>query len=257
MLNKIVQKKYKEVEAAKGKLPITIIKDNLETGSHNFYNALRQKDWSLIAECKLASPVKGNFHPGRKVADLAALYNSNGATALSVLTDCHFEGSLEDIGAAKKVCSLPILRKDFVVDVYQIYEARSVKADAILLIAAVLTDDEMTSCLKVAEDLGMDCLVEVHTLEELQRVLKTPAKIIGINNRDLTTFTTNIHTTHRLMQECDSEKLIISESGVRTKEDALLLKSWGVKGILVGEGLVTAPDIALRTRELALAIAEK
>ncbi|CUH96982.1 hypothetical protein P22_3108 [Propionispora sp. 2/2-37] len=257
MLNKIVQAKYKEVEAAKIKLPLSNIRDNVEAGSHVFYNVFMQKDWSLIAECKLASPVKGIFHPGRTVADLAAIYNANGATALSVLTDCHFEGSLDDIGEAKKVSSLPILRKDFIVDIYQIYEARALKADAVLLIAAVLADDEIISCLKVADELGMDCLVEVHTLEELQRVLKTPANIIGINNRDLTTFTTSIHTTHELMQECETGKLIISESGVRTQEDALLLKSWGVKGILVGEGLVTAPNIALRTRELSLSTVQK
>ena len=252
MLKGIVEKKYGAVAAAKAERPLAKLMPKIVPGQHVFRQALKGSGWSLIAECKLASPAKGIFAAGRKVADLAAIYGENGATALSVLTDMHFKGSLADLAAARKVCKLPILRKDFVVDVYQLYEARAYQADAVLLIAAVLADDLLQECLTVAAELGLDCLVEVHTSEELARVIKLPVEIIGINNRDLTTFKTNIVTTQELMKQCRPEQLLISESGVRSAADAELLKSWGVNGILVGEGLVTAPDIAAMTRALAL-----
>lgn len=251
MLDGIVKEKYKEVAQRKLEKPLADFQSNLKKGTQRFKQALLARGWALIAECKQASPSKGVFAHGKSVEQLAEIYAKNGADVLSVLTDKHFNGSLSDIAAAKAVCDLPILRKDFVVDTYQIYEARAVEADAILLIAAVLSDEEMITCLEIVKSLGMDALVEVHTLEELERVLKTPAEIIGINNRDLKVFKTNIHTTQKLLAYCQG-KFVISESGIFTAEDALLVKSWGAKGILVGEGLVTAPDIAARTRELAL-----
>lgn len=252
MLEAIVREKYKEVTEAKVQRPLESFIKEIQPGKNRLRQSLTLSNWALIAECKLASPVKGTFRQGRKVGELAAIYAANSATALSVLTDKHFCGSLDDIAAAREVCSLPILRKDFIIDPYQIYEARFAQADAILLIAAILSDDQLRDYLDLAHELGMDCLVETHTLAELKRVLATSAFIVGINNRDLKTFTTDINTTHELLSYCNSERLVISESGVRTAADAMQLKAWGVKGILVGEGLVTAPDIAAKTRELAL-----
>jgi indole-3-glycerol phosphate synthase len=251
MLEAIVREKFKEVAEIKKLQPVEELQKNIKKGLHRFKNALTKREWALIAECKQASPSKGTFTHGKSVGELAAIYAKSGADVLSVLTDKHFNGKLADIAAAKAVCDLPILRKDFVVDTYQIYEARAVEADAVLLIAAVLSDAEILKCLELVKALGMDALVEVHTLEELERVLKTPAEIIGINNRDLKIFKTDIHTTQKLLAHSQG-KFVISESGIFTAEDALLVKSWGAKGILVGEGLVTAPDIAARTKELAL-----
>lgn len=251
MLAAIVREKYKDVAAIKAEQPLIDWQGQLTVGTHRFKAALTARPWALIAECKKASPAKGVFPHNKEVGELAAIYANNGADTLSVLTDKHFNGTLADIAAAQAVCDLPILRKDFVIDSYQIYEARRVKADAVLLIAAILTDEQLCTYLEVAHSLGMDCLVEVHTQEELERVLRTPAEIIGINNRDLKSFVTDIRTTEKLMPLC-AGRFVISESGVRTADDAQLLQAWGAKGILVGEGLVTAPDIALRTRELAL-----
>lgn len=252
ILDEIVAEKRKDVAAAKEQRSLKSIVDVITPASHRFFQAITCADWALIAECKLASPTKGTFPHGKTVGELAGIYAAHGATNLSVLTDKHFNGCLEHITEAKKACQLPVLRKDFVVDPYQIYEARTVDADAILLIAAVLSDAELVECLQVADELKMDCLVEVHTLTELNRVLKTSAQLIGINNRDLNTFVTDINTTKELLAECDKGRLIISESGIKTADDALALKSWGVKGILVGEGLVMAGNIPARTQELAL-----
>ena len=150
------------------------------------------------------------------------------------------------------VSQLPVLRKDFIIDEYQLYEARWAGADAVLLIAAILSDTELDRFLAVADMLGMDCLVEVHSLEELLWVQKTTAKLVGINNRNLKTFATDLGNTFALLPYADCERLIISESGIYSKEEAKRLEMVGVRGILVGEGLVRAPDIAARTRELAL-----
>ncbi|HWR39047.1 MAG TPA: indole-3-glycerol phosphate synthase TrpC [Patescibacteria group bacterium] len=252
MLEKIVAKKYLEVAERKEKRPLNEFVPAIVPANHAFQQALSKAGWGLIAECKLASPSKGVLSPHRTVPELAAIYAANGATALSVLTDIHFQGTLQHIAAVKAVCGLPVLRKDFVVDLYQVFEARAAQADAILLIAAVLTDPMLKECLGQAQELGMDCIVEVHSREELKRVLALPAPLIGINNRDLTTFKTDIVTTRRLLDQTPSDRMIISESGVKSKADALQLRSWGAQGILVGEGLVTAPDIAAKTRELAL-----
>jgi indole-3-glycerol phosphate synthase len=251
LLDGIVKEKYKDVAQMKQERPLNTFRNEIKQGAHRFREALLARDWALIAECKQASPSKGVFTHGKSVKELASIYAKNGAAVLSVLTDKHFNGSIEDIAAAKEACDLPILRKDFVVDTYQIYEARAAEADGILLIAAVLNDEELIECLSVVKDLGMDALVQVHTLEELKRVLKLPAEIIGINNRDLKVFKTDIHTTEKLLMYAQ-DKFVISESGIFTACDALLVKSWGASGILVGEGLVTSPDIAAKTKELAL-----
>jgi len=186
------------------------------------------------------------------VPELARIFTDNGATGLSVHTSAPFQGKLTDITAVRAVSPLPILRKDFIIDEYQIYEARAAGADAILLIAAVLTDAELNQFLSIATRLGMDCLIEVHSLPELERVKDTSASLVGINNRDLTTFTTNITNTFSLLPHCEPHWRLISESGIRNRSDASQLKQAGVHGILVGESLVKAVDISAHCRDLAL-----
>jgi indole-3-glycerol phosphate synthase len=252
MLNGIVAKKRQEVKRRKQEKPLVDFKEDITKGSFTFYQAIEQAPWALIAECKLVSPVKGQLCAKYTETELAKLYAANGAIALSVHTDQHFKGKLENIAAVRAVTNLPILRKDFIVDTYQIYESRLVGADAILLIAAVLTDEELEEYLEIAKELGLDCLVEVHTLEELLRVQKTSAALVGINNRNLKTFTTNIGNTFALLPYCSSNLVLISESGIKTGEDAKKLQEAGVKGILVGEGLVSADNVGFMTQEMAL-----
>jgi len=250
-LNKIVLEKRQEVASSKVSTPLSDIGNSLQSGNFAFARAIRSSDWALIAECKLASPVKGRLCSSHSVPELARLYTENGATALSVHTSRQFCGSLEDIAKVRAVSDLPILCKDFIIDDYQIYQARQAGADAVLLIAAILTDYELGRFLAIAQWLGMDGLVEVHSSQELDRVQQTGAELVGINNRNLQTFVTDIAATFALLPYCDSRRLIISESGINSGQEAGRLKQTGVRGILVGEGLVTAADIAGRTRELA------
>lgn len=253
MLAAIVAEIRREVAARKQIRPVSAIAREITPGAAAFAKALRAADWALIAECKLASPAKGLLSGRHTVPELARIYTAGGAAALSIHTSAPFRGRLEDIAAVRAVSPLPILRKDFIIDEYQLYEARWAGADAVLLIAAILTDVELARFLALAGELGLDTLVEVHSLEELQRVQRTPAPIIGINNRDLTTFTTDLATTFALLPHTDSRRLIVSESGISGGQDARRLKQAGVRGALVGEGLVTAGDILARTRELARA----
>ena len=214
--------------------------------------AMQIADWTLIAECKLASPAKGQLCESLSVPELAKIFTDNGASALSVHTSAPFKGKLSDIAAVRDVSPLPILRKDFIIDEYQLYESRAAGADAILLIAAILTDAELNQFLATANRLGMDCLVEVHSLAELERVKSTSASLVGINNRDLNTFTTDIANTFSLLPHCDSRWRLISESGIGSRSDAMQLKQTGIDGILVGESLVKAADISTHCRDLAL-----
>ncbi|SDE16171.1 indole-3-glycerol phosphate synthase TrpC [Sporomusa acidovorans] len=251
MLAKIVQQTRKAVAAAKIGRPIAGLGE-IMPGCFAFSSAVSRKDWTLIAECKLASPAKGRLCSRYTVIELAQIYASQGAAALSVHTNAAFCGSMDDIMRVKANVELPVLCKEFIIDEYQLYAARAAGADAVLLIAAILSDGELVRFLQIARKLGMDCLVEVHTLAELKRVQQTDAGVIGINNRDLQTFTTDIEQTFRLLPYCEPGRLIISESGIKDGHDAEKLKSAGVNGILVGESLVTADNIAAKTWELAL-----
>lgn len=252
MLKKITEHKRQIVADAKQERPLTDLLKNIIPGSFSFGKAIQKSEWTLIAECKLASPAKGPLCTDYSVPELAKVFTANGATALSVHTDMHFSGRLEDIAAVRAVTQLPILRKDFVIDEYQIYEARVAGADAVLLIANILSDDQLKEYLAIAYELGMDSLVEVHTLEELERVQQISAPLVGINNRNLQTFRTDIQNTFDLLPYCDKHRQVISESGVSTGLEANRLKQAGVRGILVGEGLVKASDIGSKTRELAV-----
>ncbi|PKM44582.1 MAG: indole-3-glycerol phosphate synthase TrpC [Firmicutes bacterium HGW-Firmicutes-8] len=207
---------------------------------------------ALIAEIKKASPSKGlireDFDPG----EIARIYSTSGASAISVLTDKEFfQGSPEYLSTARSVSKLPLLRKDFIIDPYQIYEARLLGADAILLIMAVLTDREAGEFQGIAAGLGMDCLVEVHTADELKRALALDAQIIGINNRNLQTFKTELETTFRLREMISDPNItVVSESGINTRDDVLKLKEHDVHAMLVGEALMRESDIAKKVAEL-------
>ncbi len=257
MLNSIVDQTRQAVALAKQNKPLTLIKQDIVAGNYAFSAAIKQRDWTLIAECKLASPAKGTLCADYSVPELARIFAVHGAAALSVHTNAAFRGSIDDIARVKQMVDLPVLCKEFILDEYQLYAARAAGADAVLLIAAILAADELVRFIEIAAGLGMDALVEVHTLPELQQVQQTAAKLIGINNRNLETFTTSIEQTFTLLPYYEPERLLISESGIRAGQDALRLKQAGVNGILVGEGLVTAGDIAAKTRELALLSAKE
>ena len=213
----------------------------------DFYTALKSYGVSLIAECKKASPSKGLMVPDYNPVKLAKTYMQAGAKAISVLTDGrHFQGSLEDLRDVKEVVkkkNVPVLRKDFTFHPYHIYEARAAGADAILLIASVLGDSEVKSLLDLTHKLGMNALVEVHTAEELERMLPLGPRIIGVNNRNLQTFKVDFANTARLRQMIPADVVTVGESGLKTEADVKEMLNIGVDAILVGETLVKSKDV--------------
>jgi indole-3-glycerol phosphate synthase len=217
----------------------------------DFAASLQGDSIRLIAEIKRASPSKGLLCPNLVASSLARTYSRSGAAAISVLTESdHFQGSFADLEAARMEVDLPLLCKDFVVDHYQIYEARAHGADAILLIAAILTQHELKVLLETTHSLGMVALVEVHNRYELTRVLKLSPGIIGINNRNLADFSVDLETTLKLRPLIPEDVLVISESGIHTHDNVLRLQEAGVNAILVGEALVTSNDPAAKINEL-------
>lgn len=196
---------------------------------------------ALIGEYKRRSPSAGRLGGEAGPAETARAYEALGAAALSVLTDAeYFGGALGDLGAARSACTLPVLRKDFIVEAVQVYEARAAGADAILLIVRILDDARLADLRQVAEGLGMDVLVEVHDGAELERALASGAKLIGVNNRDLATFETDLAVTHRLAPSIPPERTLVAESGIRTGMEVDALGAAGVDAILVGETLMRA-----------------
>ncbi len=222
----------------------------------SFFNALHGdggQTLALIAEIKRASPSAGLIASDFDPAAIATRYEDAGANAISVLTDePFFQGHLDHLVAVRAAVDLPILRKDFVLDEVQIYEAAAVGADAILLIVAALTQDELVRLLDVATLCQLDALVEVHTLEELDRALDTDARIVGINNRDLTTFKVDLATTETLSEQVPPGVLLVSESGIRTADDSRRLRACGAEAILVGEALMRSDDVARQAAALKL-----
>jgi len=255
MLNKIIAKKREEVEQRKRSLPVSTLKERItrQKGPLDFALALSGDSTRLIAEVKRASPSRGllcpNFHP----VELAKTYAQGGAAAISVLTEVnYFEGSIDHLAAIREEVKLPLLRKDFIFDQYQVYESGAYGADALLLIAAILSQEQLEELLSLSRSLGLSCLVEVHDEAEVKRALLSGAKIIGINNRDLNTFTVDINTTRRLRPLIPQGRVVVSESGIRSRGDIEKLKGWGVNAVLMGEILVTADDIPTKMRELIL-----
>jgi len=217
-------------------------------------SALCGDDVKLIAEVKKASPSRGIIRPDFDPVEIAKVYAANGASAISVLTEAkYFKGSLNYLKEIREALGderLPLLRKDFIFDPYQVYESRAYSADGLLLIVAILTPERLDELIGLSHDLGMSCLVEVHNKTELETALKSGARIIGINNRDLNTFDVNLSTTERLRPLIPPDRIVVSESGIKNRSDMEKMKKWAVDAVLVGEVLMSAPDIAAKMREL-------
>jgi indole-3-glycerol phosphate synthase len=217
-----------------------------------FSEALVRPGLSLIAEFKRRSPSAGEISTAATVAEQVGAYERGGAAALSVLTDApHFGGSLDDLRAARAACSLPILRKDFIVDAYQLYEAAVNGADAVLLIVRVLGDGELLELYEQARALDLDCLVEVHDGEDLERALRLDADVIGINNRNLDEGTVDVATTYGLMPDVPAGKTVVAESGISSRGELAELERVGVDAVLIGAALMSADDPEALARELS------
>lgn len=245
-LEKILTRKKIEVERLRETLEVSHALREIATapGTRDFCGEVsREKRVNIIAEIKKASPSKGQLAKDLDVVSRARIYEQNGASAISVLTDeKFFEGSLDDLRRIKATVSIPVLRKDFILDPVQVYESRLAGADAILLIAAILEYRELEYLFKLATDLGLGVLVEVHDLAELKKVLPLKPRVIGINNRDLKTFRVNISNTLMLLPVIPEEIGVVSESGISSKQDINVLRAAGISAFLIGEALVKARD---------------
>lgn len=249
ILKKIIHRKVEEVSARSARVPLdrlVAVLDEIDP-PRGFADALRAKVDAgvpaVIAEIKKASPSKGVLRPDFRPAEIAESYARNGAACLSVLTDQDFfQGSDADLRAARAACALPVIRKDFIVDPYQVYEARAMGADCILLIAACLNDSRLAELNDLAQRLGLDVLVEVHDGEELTRALAIPGRLVGINNRNLRTFEVTLDTTLGLLDAIPSDRLLVTESGILTADDVGRMRSSGVDAFLVGEAFMRAQD---------------
>jgi indole-3-glycerol phosphate synthase len=254
VLERIVEDTREEVARRRGRVPLSDLE--AAVGRRNdlrpFSEALTRPGVSLIAEHKRRSPSAGEIRSGATVADVVTAYERGGAAAVSVLTEGpHFGGSLDDLRAARGASVLPILRKDFVVDAYQVYESAVAGADAILLIVAALDDDDLAALNREALSLDLDVLVEVHSEDELDRALEiADPDVIGINNRDLVDFTVDVERTYELLSDVPAGKTVVSESGFHTREQLDDLERVGVDAVLVGESLMRAPDPEAACRDL-------
>ena len=254
ILETIVNHKFKELNQDQLRLPFVELKAKLkdQPPTRDFRSALSAPNRiGLIAEVKKKSPSKGVLREDFDPVAIAKTYAKAGASAVSVLTDAQFfDGRLTYLAEIREAVNLPLLRKDFTVDAYQIYQARLAGADAILLIVAILTLAQLREFIQIARSLNLASLVEVHTLEELELALQADAEIIGVNNRNLETFETDIATTFRLIKSIPSDKIVVSESGIYTREDVEALREAGVNAILVGESLMRSPNIERKIKEL-------
>lgn len=253
ILDEIVREKEREVNLRKSLLPLKEIKERLDGIDHtrDFKTAItRDRSIRLIAEIKHASPLKGIIRKEFDPVALTLAYQSHEACAISVLTDKNFDGKLEHLRMVRQASSIPILRKDFIIDPYQVYESRLNGADAILLIAAILDPDKINTFILLAKELGMTPVVEVHTEQELEMVLGTEAQIIGINNRNLYTFAVDLRTTLRLKPLIPPSRLVVSESGINSREDILLLEDKGIDAVLIGEAILRSLDVGSKIDEL-------
>ncbi len=259
-LNEIIELKKKRLELTKSKISLEKLKKKTfavreNSEPYRLRKALTRKDKiNIIAEIKRASPSKGVINDRIDVAKTARMYERGGACAISVLTEeDRFLGSLEDLKTVRANVSLPLLRKDFIFDEFQIYEAAEAGADVILLIATMLNDEVLLKLHRLAEqELGLDVLLEVHTLEELERAKKIGAKIIGVNNRDLQTFKVSLDVSRKLIKHAAKDSLLISESGLQTREDLMELHGIGFNGFLIGETLMKSENVEKSLRELSI-----
>ncbi|MBN2452845.1 MAG: indole-3-glycerol phosphate synthase TrpC [Candidatus Omnitrophica bacterium] len=254
ILSRIIEEKRRAVdEARRLKSKESLIKEvkGVSVNSSFKKSISRARQVNLIAEMKKASPSKGIIRPDFNPVNIAATYQAHGASAISVLTDERFfEGKLEHIRMVKGAVTLPVLRKDFIIDEYQIYESVAAGADAILLIADLLTGSEAAGFYKLAASLGLDVLFEVHNEEDMAKAISSGADIIGINNRDLHTFKVDLAMTQKLAKLVPAHKIKVSESGIKTYEDVMFLKSLGINAVLIGGAFMEAPDIAVKMQEI-------
>lgn len=251
ILDRIAIHKQLEVNDAKKQQPLSSLFDKSTLPPRDFIAPLHVNKPAIIAEIKKASPSKGLIRADFDVASIAEIYASNGACCLSVLTDIHFfQGDPTYLTIAKQHCQLPILRKDFIIDAYQLYESRSLGADCILLIVAMLDDKQLLDYCQLAQELNMAVLVESHTHHELERALTLPTPLMGINNRSLHTFITDIQSSITLSTYVPAEKIIITESGINTHQDILFMQSHGIETFLIGESLMRADNIAAHLQQL-------
>jgi len=248
-LDKIVAVKHQEVAAAKGRRSLDMVRADAESRvlTRDFVGAMRAKIAAglpaVIAEVKKASPSKGVLRADFIPADIAQSYAECGAACLSVLTDAQFfQGSIDYLKQARASCQLPVLRKDFMVDAYQIYDSRAMGADAVLLIASCLDDMQMRDFEAIAQSLDMAVLVEVHDEAELERALRLKTPLIGINNRNLKTFEVSLETTLSLRNKVPADRILVTESGIQSRDDVLRLGAAGVSAFLVGEAFMRAAE---------------
>ena len=249
ILKKIVAVKHEEIALAAQKKSLAVVRADAESRvlTRDFVGAIQHKiqqgQAAVIAEIKKASPSKGVLRADFIPADIAQSYAEHGAACLSVLTDAQFfQGSVDYLKQARASCDLPVLRKDFMVDAYQVYEARAMGADCILLIAACLDDAQMKDLESIARGLDMAVLVEVHDAEELNRALKLKTPLVGINNRNLRTFEVSLDTTLGMLKDVPSDRILITESGILTTDDVQKMRDAKVNAFLVGEAFMRAPD---------------
>ena len=249
ILDKIVAVKHEEIAAAKKKKPLEAVREDAFSRvlTRDFEAALRAKvaagNAAVIAEVKKASPSKGVLREEFIPADIAQSYAEHGAACLSVLTDGQFfQGSSDYLKQARASCDLPVLRKDFIVDPYQVYESRAMGADCILLIAACLSDDQMAELEGIARTLDMAVLVEVHDAAELQRALQLKTRLVGVNNRNLRTFEVSLETTLGMLEDVPKDRLLVTESGIQSREDVQRMRTAGVHAFLVGEAFMRAKE---------------
>jgi indole-3-glycerol phosphate synthase len=255
ILDRIVSQNLEALEYKKRRLPMGELQRlaSEQPPAIDLASALRGDGIKLIAEVKKASPSRGVIRPEFDPVEIAKIYAGNGAAAVSVLTEArYFQGSLNHLKDIRKALSnkLPLLRKDFIVDPYQIYESRAYGADSLLLIVTILEPEKLQELLRISHELNMSCLVEVHNEAEVEIALKSQAKIIGINNRDLNTFGIDLATTDRLRPLIPPDRIIVSESGIKERTDIEKLSRIGINAVLIGESLMSAPDIAAKMREL-------
>ena len=257
ILKKILARKVEEIDARNRAVRLDELSRRVSDADvpRGFRSAMHGRIDSdqpaVIAEIKKASPSRGVLREDFVPAQIAESYERGGAACLSVLTDIDFfQGSDAYLQQARAACSLPVLRKDFIIDPYQVYEARVIGADCILLIVAALGDAMLTELLQLVEHLQMDCLVEVHDAAELERALQTPAPLIGINNRDLRSFETSLDVTLDMLGQIPDDRLVVTESGIHTVEDVSLMRRHGVHAFLVGEAFMKAQEPGEKLAEL-------
>ncbi len=251
ILDRIIEAKRREVAERKEKTPLAVLEKRIAElpQARDFKAAL--SPGAIIAEVKRRSPSRGVLRADLDPAGIARTYEFQGAAAISVLTDAAFFGGSEaDLAAVRDAVTLPVLRKEFIIDPWQIHETRAIGADALLLIATILSEKELSEYRKAAESLGIAVLVEAHDGTELDKALAAGAEIVGINSRDLRTFTTDIETARVLAPRVPRDRIVVAESGIRTRREIETLQEAGVQAFLIGETLVAAPDIAGKLAEL-------